>query len=565
MTLPSHVRAALEAHLRFIYGGEAGEVLSDLTRLLETFRARHPQLVSVAGEHLSELDAVLITYGDQVRRPDEAPLRTLYAFLCTHLREAVNTVHLLPFYPYTSDDGFSVVDYLKVDPALGDWQDVAALRQDFRLMFDAVINHVSASSPWFQAFLRDEVPYCDYFITVPLGTAVSGVVRPRTTPLLTPFNTPSGTKYVWTTFSSDQIDLNYANPRVLIEVTRVLLEYAVRGAKILRLDAVTYLWKELGTPCVHHPKAHRVLQLIRTVMDAVAPGTVLLTETNVPHAENVSYFGDGHNEAQLVYNFALPPLTLHSFVTANAQALTAWAKTLETPSHETCFFNFLASHDGIGVRPVEGILTRAEIMALAERVQAHGGRVSFKTNSDGSHSPYELNISYFDALSNPTADEPLDCQIDRFVAAHAIMLALAGVPGIYVHSLLGSRSDVAGMLRTGINRSINREKLELDRLERELSDPQSLRTRVLTRLTQLLTIRRGNPAFHPQAHQEMLKAPSAVLALRRGDSVTCLVNVSGEVQQVSLDAPVNHDLLSGETFAPLHEVTLKPYGVRWLT
>ena len=276
MTLPSHVRAALEAHLRFIYGGEAGEVLSDLTRLLEAFRARHPQLVSVAGEHLSELDAVLITYGDQVRRPDEAPLRTLYAFLCTHLREAVNTVHLLPFYPYTSDDGFSVVDYLKVDPAMGDWEDVYALRQDFRLMFDAVINHVSASSPWFQAFLRDEAPYRDYFTTVPLGTAVSGVVRPRTTPLLTPFNTPSGTKYVWTTFSSDQIDLNYANPRVLIEVTRVLLEYAVRGAKILRLDAVTYLWKELGTPCVHHPKAHRVLQLIRTVMDAVAPGTCLL-------------------------------------------------------------------------------------------------------------------------------------------------------------------------------------------------------------------------------------------------------------------------------------------------
>jgi len=562
---PTTVPRALEAHLRFIYGGDVGEVLSDLTRLLEAFQARHPQLVSVAGEHLSELDTVLITYGDQVRRSGEAPLRTLHAFLCTHLREAVNTVHLLPFYPYTSDDGFSVVDYHKVDPALGDWEDIYALRQDFKLMFDAVINHVSAGSPWFQAFLRDEAPYCNYFITVPPGTDLSGVVRPRTTPLLTPFNTPSGTKYVWTTFSSDQIDLNFHTPAVLLEVLAVLLEYVVRGASILRLDAVTYLWKELGTSCVHHPKAHRALQLIRTVMDAVAPGTVLLTETNVPHAENVSYFGDGHNEAQMVYNFALPPLVLHSFLTGNAGTLCDWAEGLVTPSDETCFFNFLASHDGIGVRPVEGILTRAEITALAERVQAHGGRVSFKTNSDGSHSPYELNISYFDALSNPTADEPLDCQIDRFVAAHAIMLALAGVPGIYLHSLLGSRNDVAGMLRTGINRSINREKLDLDRLERELSNPQGLRARVLARLTQLLTARRSNPAFHPQARQEVLKAPSAVLALRRGDSVTCLVNVSGEVQQVSLDAPVNHDLLSAETFAPLHEVTLKPYGVRWLT
>jgi len=556
-------RDKLASYLTLIYSDRGEGVLAELLDLLSRFTAERPELAKQAPAALSQNDAVLITYGDQIRTNGEVPLRTLHGFLHRHLTEAVNTVHLLPFYPYTSDDGFSVVDYLKVDPALGDWEDVYALRRDFKLMFDAVINHVSASSPWFQAFLRDEAPYRDYFVVVDPNNDLSQVVRPRTTPLLTPFETLSGTKHVWTTFSSDQVDLNFDTPAVLLELLAVLLEYVARGAGILRLDAVTYLWKELGTSCVHHPKAHRVLQLIRTAMDSVAPGTVLLTETNVPHAENVSYFGDGHNEAQMVYNFALPPLTLHSFVTGDAQALAAWAKSLTTPSHETCFFNFLASHDGIGVRPVEGILTRSEITALAQRVQAHGGRVSFKTNSDGSHSPYELNISYFDALSNPAADEPLDRQIDRHIAAHAIMLALAGVPGIYVHSLLGSRSDIAGMLRTGISRSINREKLELGALERALSNPQSLRARVLTRLTHLLTVRRHNPAFHPQASQEILKAPAAVFAVRRGGSVTCLVNVSGEPQQVILDAPVSHDLL-GEAFAPSQEIGLKPYGVRWL-
>lgn len=561
MTLDRY-RDRLAEHLDVIYGARGAEVLRDLMDLLARFTAAHPELAAQAPATLSHDDVVLITYGDQIRTSGEAPLRTLHGFAKTHLR-AVTTLHLLPFYPYTSDDGFSVVDYLKVDPALGDWGDIEALGQDFKLMFDAVINHVSASHRWFQGFLQDELPYRDYFITVDPTADLRGVVRPRTTPLVTPFETPSGTKYVWTTFSADQIDLNYANPAVLLDILAVLLTYVARGASILRLDAVTYLWKELGTPCVHHPKTHRLLQLFRSVMDAVAPGTILLTETNVPHAENVSYFGDGQNEAHMVYNFALPPLALYSFMTGDASALRTWAGTLRTPSTGTCFFNFLASHDGIGVRGVEGILNSTEIAALAERVQAHGGRVSYKTNSDGSQSPYELNISYFDALSSPTAEEPLDLQIDRHVAAHAIMLALAGVPGIYVHSLLGSRSDTAGMLRTGINRSINREKLELGALRRDLANPQSLRSRVLDRLSKLLLVRRRTPAFHPQARQEVLDAPAAVFALRRGESVTCLVNVSDRPQVVRLDAPVSHDLLD-ETFRPAAEITLAPYGVRWL-
>jgi glycosidase len=386
-------------------------------------------------------------------------------------------------------------------------------------------------------------------------------VRPRTTPLLTPFETPSGTKHVWTTFSSDQIDLNYASPAVLLDVVRVLLEYLHQGADILRLDAVTYLWKEIGHPSVHHPKTHAILKLLRGVVEAAAPHAVLLTETNVPHEENVSYFGDGFDEAQLVYNFALPPLVLHSFLAGDAHALGAWAKTLKTPSRETSFFNFLASHDGIGVRGVEAILGGDEIARLAAAILAHGGLVSYRTNSDGSQSPYELNISYFDALSNPKADEPLAVQLERFVCAHAIMLSLAGVPGIYVHSLLGSRSFPQGVQASGMKRSINREKLDLDALEHALSDPKSLRARVLSRLRALLAVRRRESAFHPQAPQQVLETPPEVFALQRGEDVICYHNVSGKALKLLPESPAR-DLLTGERVSNV--LTLRPYEFRWL-
>jgi sucrose phosphorylase len=308
-------------------------------------------------------------------------------------------IHILPFYPWTSDDGFSVTDYRKVDSNLGEWKDITSMQNNFRLMFDGVINHISAESEWFKGFLRDDPPYRDYFITVDGDPDLSQVVRPRALPLLTSFNTPSGEKRVWTTFSADQIDLNFKNPEVLFEILDIMLMYIERGATYIRLDAIAYLWKEIGTTCIHLPQTHHLIQLMRCVLDEVAPHVHLITETNVPHADNISYFGDGTNEAQLVYNFALPPLTLHTFHTGNAQVLSNWAKTLTLPSDKTTFFNFLASHDGVGLNPARGILSNEEIDALVNKTLAHGGLVSYKNNSDGSQSPYEMNVNYFDALS----------------------------------------------------------------------------------------------------------------------------------------------------------------------
>ncbi|RLC54282.1 MAG: sugar phosphorylase, partial [Chloroflexota bacterium] len=430
-------------HLTFLYGAEQAPALMERLRaILARFRRRNPRLAKEhppPQERLTERDAILITYGDQVTEPGKPPLQTLAEVLEHDVKGVVTTVHVLPFFPYSSDDGFSVVDYTVVNPDFGTWADVERLGRNFRLMFDAVINHISAQSRWFQEFLRGNPEFADYFIVVEEGTDLSQVVRPRALPLLTRVQTAQGEKLVWTTFSADQIDLNYANPDVLLKIIEILLLYVEKGAEIIRLDAIAYLWKKIGTTCIHLEETHRVVKLFRAILDAVAPHVIIITETNVPHEENVSYFGDGTDEAQMVYQFSLPPLVLHAFHSGTAAYLSEWAATLSTPSDSTTFFNFLASHDGIGVRPAEGILSPAEVQALVERTLAHGGYVSYKANPDGSQTVYELNISYFDALSDPNGPEPLDWQVRRFLASQAIMLSLAGVPGIYVHSLFGSR------------------------------------------------------------------------------------------------------------------------------
>lgn len=551
--------------LTFLYGSDlAPEAHARLCEIVAKYRGRIPAREG----GVTERDAILIAYGDQVQRFGEAPLKTLAEFCRIHLRHVVSGVHILPFYPSTSDDGFSVVDYRRVDPALGSWDDIAAMRRDFRLMFDLVLNHISSQSEWFQKFLQGDPQYQDYFIVIDREPDLSQVARPRALPLLTPFQTPSGEKKVWTTFSGDQIDLNFKNPSVLFEIIDVLLGYAERGADFIRLDAVAYLWKEIGTPCIHLPQTHRVVQLMRALLDEAAPHVQLITETNVPHADNLSYFGDGANEAQMVYNFALPPLTLHAFRTGDARILSGWADSLILPSGKTAFFNFLASHDGVGLNPARGILSDADIAALVQAASAHGGLISYKHNPDGSQSPYEININYFDALSNPQSDEPLTLQVDRFIAAHAIMFSLTGVPGVYFHSLFGSRGWLEGVKQTGRSRSINRQKCQFDELQQELADPESLRSQIFSRFRALLRLRRNLPAFHPHGGQNVPDLHKSVFAVERispdGRSrVLCLHNVSADT--ITLNAPFTSakDLLTGNILSGA-ALSLEPYQILWL-
>jgi sucrose phosphorylase len=347
----------------------------------------------------------------------------------------------------------------------------------------------------------------------------------------------------------------------------------------IRLDAIAYLWKEIGTPCIHLPQTHQIVQLMRAVLDAVAPEVMLITETNVPHADNISYFGDGTDEAQLVYNFALPPLVLHTLQTGSARALSVWAESLTPLAGQVTFLNFLASHDGIGLNPVRGILSAGEIGSLAERGITHGGLISEKQNQDGSRSPYELNINYFDALANPLGNEPLETQVDRFLAAQAIMLSLAGVPGIYFHSLFGSRGWPEGVRQTGHPRTINRQKLVLADLERELDQPGSLRQQVFHGYTRLLKARTTSPAFHPFGDQRIQDYGEAIFAVMRisprgGDHALCLQNVTHQPQTFALrfpdafeDSPTSlFDLISGERLNPGESaLTLMPYQSLWLS
>lgn len=567
----------LRGHLERIYGDAvAAEVHPRLVELCERYAERLRPLPRRQG--VDESDVLLITYGDQVREPDRRPLETLHGFLSDHLQDLVSGVHLLPHYPSTSDDGFAVADYLKVDPALGTWRDVLRLGRDLDLMLDAVVNHTSQSGRWFRKWARDEPAFRDFFISLPSDTDTSSVTRPRTSPLLTPVETARGLEYVWTTFSSDQVDLNYANPEVLLAVCEVLLLYVEHGARLLRLDAIAFLWKRLGTSCVHLPETHEVIKLWRTMLDAVAPGTLLVTETNVPQSENVSYFGDGYDEAHLVYQFPLPPLTLSAFQLADASPLAEWIATLETPSEQTSFLNFLGSHDGIGLRPAEGLLTPGEIEHLCELAKGHGGGVSYRAQPDGTMSPYELNTVFFDALNPLHVNEPSERRIRRFLAAHAILLALQGVPLLYIQAVLGSHNWIEGVERTGRLRSINRQKFDLDTLESELADPASHRRRVLDGLRDLVHVRRAERAFHPAGAQRVLPTPDPVLGLERTSPegrrrVLALTNVSGRPQALRLGpdpalAGRFVDLFDGRVERGdsdgVLELGLAPYGVRWL-
>lgn len=550
-------RELLTNQLRALYGSRAQSAAPQLFALLDEAGRQIPgQRVGVQLSPLSEQDVLLITYADQVRSAGELPLRTLARFAETHLCGVISGIHILPFYPWSSDDGFAVKDFFAVDPAYGTWAEITALSRRFDLMFDAVLNHMSAQSDWFRRFLNDEPAYRDFFVTVSGDPCLTAVIRPRALPLLTAFQGTAGPRKVWTTFSSDQVDLNYANPDVLLAAVRVLLFYVAQGARFIRLDAIAFLWKEIGTCCLHLPQTHRIVQFLRAVLDQVAPGVRLITETNVPHTDNISYFGDGTNEAQLVYNFALPPLVLHSFHTGNAEKLTRWAQSLALPTTSVSFFNFLASHDGIGVNPARGILSDAEIDAMVAGVREAGGLVSYKTQPDGSTVPYELNINFLDALSPPHADEPASLAAQKFVTSQAIMLSLQGVPGIYFHSLFGSRGDVVAAKESGINRRINRQKSDFAALEAELADPQSLRRHVFTEYSALLRRRRAHPALSPQAPQQVLNLDPRVFAVQResvegGRRLWCLHNIS-------------QDLLSVRCPGWREAVVLEPFGFRWL-
>jgi sucrose phosphorylase len=547
-----------------IYGEETGTLAFErIVPVIKKYTVKKGKKES----YFSQEDVVLITYGDSLKKDGEAPLATLHEFANQYMKGAVSNIHFLPFFPYSSDDGFSVMDFFEIDPELGTWKEVAAIGRDFELMFDYVVNHFSSKGQWFQNYLEGKDGFAEFAMEVDPATDLSMVTRPRSLPLLSEYKKKDGqTVHLWTTFSADQIDFNFKNLDVLEKMIDVLLFYADQGATILRLDAIAFLWKEIGTSCIHLSQTHDMVKLFRTVLDLVAPDVIILTETNVPHDENISYFGDGRDEAQMVYNFTLPPLVFYSMVKEDATVLSQWAKGLYLESADNTFFNFMASHDGIGVRPLEGILDPVELDGLIEIVNANQGQVSYKQNPDGSESPYELNITYVDAILADTSST----RAEKFLASQSIQYALPGVPATYIHSLLGSRNWVEGVEQTGRARTVNREKLQVEKLISELDNPDSFRARVFFPYLDLIKTRKKQSAFHPNAGFEILQIDPKIFGIKRyskDQTIYALTNISSKTISVSLLGKASTgqttDLITDEKVNTA-AFNLNPYQYMWL-
>lgn len=570
----------IESRLRKIYPNVLPTTIESIEELIKSLSVRwdvEKKQFRPEKKRWDQTDIVLITYADQVAEtdsPQTPTLESLKTFLNRYsIPEFINTVHLLPFYPFTSDDGFSVVDYYDLADGTGNWNDVNRLNEDVYLMFDLVLNHCSKQSEWFQRFLECEEPYDQFFHAVDPEEDLSQVTRPRSLPLLTKFDTSNGPKHVWTTFSEDQVDLNFSNPIVLLEFLKILLFYVQQGARIVRLDAIAFLWKETGTTCVHLEQTHEVVKLMRDVLEIAAPGVILLTETNVPHKENVSYFGDG-DEAQMVYQFSLPPLLLDTFTHQDPTPLRNWLENLEQIPRGTTFFNFASSHDGIGVRPLEGLLDPERFNSLVDEMRKRGAYIGTRKQPDGSDTAYEINITYIDALSDPydSSDETWvrsDTDIRKFICSQAIMLSLPGIPGVYFHSLVGTPNDGVSAAESGIPRRINRRKYDLNEVCQILDDQDSSQAKVFMAYQKLLRCRIECTAFHPDAECKVIDVGDSQLfafqrtAVDESEKVIVIANPTATEIEFTLEGSQRYqDVLMEADVRSTN--TISSFGFLWL-
>lgn len=570
--------ARVEHHLQCIYGDllEAGQP-RELAQQLFQLMAFERQLQKPASHRniWDQSDVAIITYGDSLQREGEAPLQTLQHFLREELADTVNTVHILPFFPWSSDDGFAVMEYTEVNSSLGDWQDIEAIAAQFRLMADLVVNHGSSRSRWFEQFIQDQEPGRQMFFCASPEDDLSAVVRPRTSELLRKVETRAGSKYVWCTFGHDQVDFDFRNPLVLCEFVKIIRHYLDRGVSVFRLDAVAFLWKQAGTTSINLEQTHEIVRLLRTLISHADRDAIIITETNIPNRENLSYFGNA-NEAHCVYNFSLPPLLVNALVSGSCRHLKTWMMGMPPAQSGTCYFNFIASHDGIGLRPAEGLLSDQEIDDFVALMQDHGGRVSWRSLDNGITRPYEINISLVDALAGTVSGRD-QWQLQRFVCAHTIMLALEGIPAIYIHSFLGTGNDYQRLEHSGHNRHINRHQWDYDELQDLLQQGDSQHRQLLDGIKRLVAIRRRQPAFHPNATQFTMHLGDQVFAfwrqsIDRKQSIFCLNNLSHQPQDVAL-SDINlvgmdcwRDLIGDQELAEDSSVLrLQPYQCVWLS
>jgi sucrose phosphorylase len=549
---------------------DIGQDLLNIMRLTNEVAKAEPY-----ANHWSEKDVILITYGDSIINDDELPLTTLKRFADSHIKQCINSIHILPFFPYSSDDGFAVIDYSSVNEALGSWQEIENISNDYRFMSDLVVNHCSSRSAWFTNFINGKGQGHDYFFTAQADDDLSSVVRPRTSPLLKTVLTPQGEKQVWCTFSHDQVDFDFRNPEVIKAFVSIIRQYLDKGVNIFRFDAIAFIWKEAGTSSINLPQTHEIVRLLRTLIEAAAPNAIIITETNIPNTQNLTYFGNA-NEAHGIYNFSLPPLLLNTLLTGNCLYLKRWLMSMPPAQNGTMYFNFIASHDGIGLRPAEGLLNSSELETLVQTVQSFGGKISWRTADNGEQKPYEMNIALYDALQG-TVNGQDEWNLERFICAHTIMFGLEGIPGIYIHSLLGTQNDYQKLKNTHHNRAINRHRWQEQALHSALADKSQHHNKVLARLQSLLKIRIKQPAFHPNATQFTLHLGLQLFGFwrqsqDRRQSIFCISNITdkeivlplSELNLIITESWV--ELISAKTLEHLtEELILSPYQTVWIS
>ncbi len=525
----------------------------------------------------SENTILLITYADSVNKGVSGKsLNNFGTFYKKYLKKFINSIHFLPFFPSSGDGGFSVKNHFEVDAVYGTWEDIKELSKNANIMTDLVLNHASSEGKWYKNFLKEKKPGKNYFYMVNNDYDCSKVVRPRDHNLLSEINFLNEKKFLWCTFSHDQIDLNFRNPEVLLEFINLILTLTSYGIKIFRLDAVAFIWKKSGTTCLNLPQTHEIIKLLRDIVDQLEKNIVIVTETNLPKQENLSYFGK-NDEAHWVYNFPLPPLIINTFLFEDSSALTKWSMKMPPAQIGNAYLNFIASHDGIGMRPAEGVLTDKEIKKMLHRLKKNGSQFSMRKLSNGEEKVYEANISLFDALKYTDNDEKGKFDLKRFIAAHCIILAIEGVPAFYFNSLFATKNDKKAFKSSGIKRNLNRYKWDYSSLVNLINKKDSIEFYSYESFKNIISIRKAQPAFHPNATQFTLNLGKNIFSVwrqsrDRKQSIFALTNVSSQTVKLStnkinlIDDEQWFDLLSpNEKIIDGKFIKLNSYQTAWIT
>lgn len=526
---------------------DAEEIMKKINVIASTYNLKKSCPLKM---NYSEEEVILITYADIIKKDEEVPLQSLEKFLLSYVGKSISVLHVLPFFPYSSDDGFSVKDYYNVSGDLGTWDDLESLSRNYKLMYDAVINHTSSKGKIFEEFLQGKKEYNNFFIQKDCDFDYSNVVRPRTSPLFSRFNNIE----LWTTFSSDQIDFNFKNPNVLLKAIDILLFYISRGASILRLDAASYLWKESGTSCSCLRGCHQIIELIRTILDIYAPSVSLVTETNVPHRENVKFLST--KEAQMVYQFGLSPIVALSFIKQDSLVFKKWASKLSYKDGTT-YLNFLSSHDGIGMVPLDGIASEKDKRILCDICIKRGGEISYKS-VESKQIPYELNITYRSLLEDPENSNNVNNA--RFISSIALLLALKGVPAIYYMILLADGNNEAWKVDTGNKRTINRRRYKVEEASK------LIKGKTPQQILRLLNERKKHSAFSPTAGQDVIDTPKEIIAIRRvslDEEIIAVINLSDKEIQLKENI-TSYQVIATAGYRKEKKIVLFPCSFVWL-